>query len=175
MCDIIGSYEKSPGKGLPLGNQCSQWFALYYLDSLDRLIKERLRVRHYTRYMDDFVLMHESKDVLQECLDSIRAHCISLGLELNEKTQIFPIKNGVDYLGWHHYITSTGKVVRKLLLPTKRKLRRRMKGLQNGYANGVLDWEDVKRSIACMDGHLRHGNTFRLRVRVIGQTGFVRR
>ena len=118
LCDIIGSYEKSPGKGLPLGNQCSQWFALYYLDSLDRLVKERLRVR---RYIDDFVLVHESKDVLRECLVSIQAHCATLGLELNEKAQIFPIKNGVDYFGWRHYLTSAGRVVRKLLLPMQTK------------------------------------------------------
>ena len=175
LCDIIGSYEKSPGRGLPLGNQCSQWFALYYLDSIDRLIKEKLQIKYYTRYMDDIILLHESKDVLQACLSEIRAHCGTLGLELNQKTQIFPIKNGVDYLGWHHYLTGSGKVVRKLLLPSKQCLRRRMKGLQSGYAEGRLEWDDVKRSIVSTDGHLRHGDTFRLRVRVVGQTGFVRR
>jgi len=105
LCNIIESYEKTPGKGLPLGNQCSQWFALYYLDSLDRLVKERLCVRHYTRYMDDFVLVHEDKAFLRECLQEITTHCRNaLGLELNRKTQIFPIQNGVDYLGWHHYL-----------------------------------------------------------------------
>jgi retron-type reverse transcriptase len=171
---IIDSYEKTPGKGLPLGNQCSQWFALYYLDSLDRLVKERLRVRHYTRYMDDFILLHESKDVLRECLVAIRAHCGALGLGLNEKTQIFPIRNGVHYLGWRHCLTGTGKVVRKLLAPSKQRLRRRMRGLQAGYAGGRLEWADVKRSIASTDGHLRHGNAWRLRAGVVGQAGFSR-
>ena len=176
LCDIIDSYEITPGKGLPLGNQTSQWFALYYLDSLDRLIKERLRVRHYVRYMDDFVLVHEDKAFLRECLQEIQAHCRDiLGLDLNRKTQIFPVKNGVDFLGWHHYLTDTGKVVRKLLLSSKRRLRRRMKGLQNGYASGLLDWEDVKRSIASTDGHLQHGNTWRLRAKIVGSTGFVRK
>jgi len=174
--NIIDSYEKSPGKGLPLGNQCSQWFALYYLDSLDRLIKERLHVRHYIRYMDDFVLVHEDKAFLRDCLRAIQAHCRDvLGLELNSKTQIFPIQNGVDFLGWHHYLTGTGKVVRKLLLPSKQRLRRRMKGLQSGYAVRLLDWDDVKRSIASTDGHLRHGHTYRLRARIVGGTGFVRK
>ena len=176
LCNIIESYEKTPGKGLPLGNQCSQWFALYYLDSLDRLVKERLRVRHYTRYMDDFVLVHEDKALLKECLHEIQAHCRDvLGLELNSKTQIFLIQNGVDYLGWHHYLTGTGKVVRKLLLVSKQRLRRRMKGLQNGYASRLLDWDDVKRSITSTDGHLRHGNAYRLRARIVGGTGFVRK
>ncbi|MCF0115213.1 MAG: reverse transcriptase, partial [Erysipelotrichaceae bacterium] len=45
LFQIIDSYEKTPGKGLPLGNQTSQWFAIYYLDSFDRLIKEKLHIK----------------------------------------------------------------------------------------------------------------------------------
>lgn len=45
---IIDSYEVSPGKGIPMGNQTSQWFALFYLDPLDRLVKEKLRIKYYT-------------------------------------------------------------------------------------------------------------------------------
>lgn len=53
---IIDSYEVTPGKGLPLGNQTSQWFALFYLDGMDRIIKEKMHIKYYSRYMDDFVL-----------------------------------------------------------------------------------------------------------------------
>ena len=38
-----------------MGNQTSQWFALFYLDPLDRLVKEKLRIKYYTRYMDDCI------------------------------------------------------------------------------------------------------------------------
>ena len=68
---IIRSYEGATDsesgrkKGLPLGNQTSQWFALYYLDSMDRLIKEKMRIKYYVRYMDDGVLVHESKEYLK--------------------------------------------------------------------------------------------------------------
>ena len=44
MEHIIRSYETAPGKGFPLGNQTSQWFALMYLDRMDRLVKEKLGV-----------------------------------------------------------------------------------------------------------------------------------
>ena len=47
LYEIIDSYENEAGKGLPMGNQSSQWFALYYLDRLDRVIKEKLRVKYY--------------------------------------------------------------------------------------------------------------------------------
>ncbi len=65
---IIDSYETTPGKGIPMGNQTSQWFALYYLDPLDRLVKEKLRIRHYIRYMDDMVLLSPDKETLKKAL-----------------------------------------------------------------------------------------------------------
>ena len=81
-----------------MGNQSSQWFALYYLDRLDRFIKERLKVKYYVRYMDDGVLIHHDKEFLKKAL---------------AKTQIFPISQGVDFLGFHFYLTDTGKVIKK--------------------------------------------------------------
>ena len=70
---IIDSHNKDTGKGLPLGNQTSQWFSLYYLDPIDRLIKEKYRIKYYTRYMDDLILIHEDKEYLKEVLTGIRA------------------------------------------------------------------------------------------------------
>ena len=72
---IIDSYEYSPGKGLPMGNQTSQWFALYYLDGLDRLIKEQFRVKYYSRYMDDCVLICRDKDELRKILKAAKKNC----------------------------------------------------------------------------------------------------
>lgn len=69
---IINSYskEKNPAtgeeKGLPMENQTSQGFALYYLDPLDRLIKEKMHIKHYVRYMDDGIMLHESNEYLNE-------------------------------------------------------------------------------------------------------------
>lgn len=71
LFNIIDSYETASGKGIPMGNQTSQWFALYYLDPLDRLVKEKLRIKYYTRYMDDMILISENKEVLKEALAEI--------------------------------------------------------------------------------------------------------
>ena len=98
-----------------------------------------------------------------------------LKLELNEKTQIFPIRNGVDYLGWHFYLTETGKVVKKLRVSAKNRLKRRMKGLQKGYTDGKLDFDDVNRSIASTHGHLMHGHTYRLREKIYENAVFTRK
>ncbi|MCL2054430.1 MAG: RNA-directed DNA polymerase [Oscillospiraceae bacterium] len=175
LCSIIDSYEVTDGVGLPLGNQASQWFALYYLDAADRLIKEKLRIKYYVRYMDDFILLHHDKEYLRHCLDEIRRICgVELKIELNNKTQIFAVKNGVDYLGWHFYLTDTGKVIRKLKTPNKRRLKRRMKLLQEEYRTGIIDIDDVKRSLVSTHGHLIHGHTYRFREKLYGKTAFSR-
>lgn len=67
------------------------------------------------------------------------------------------------------YLTDTGKVVKRLRTQNKKKLKRRMKGLQQGYAEGRLEWEDVKRSMAATHGHLSHGHTYRLREKLNNQ------
>ena len=128
---IINSYQEDPNKGLPLGNQTSQWFALYYLDSLDRLIKERLQIKGYVRYMDDCILIHHDKYILTQCLRAMRWHITALGLEFNNKTQIAPLKNGIDFLGWHFYLTNTGKVIRKLRQSAKHRIKRKLKQLEH--------------------------------------------
>ena len=72
-----------------MGNQSIQWFALYYLDRIDRTIKEKYKIKYYTRYMDDLILLHEDKEHLKACLAEIRAFAAEkLKLEFNEKTQI---------------------------------------------------------------------------------------
>ncbi len=86
--------------GLPIGNLSSQFFANILLNELDQHIKHRIRAKHYTRYVDDMVLLHESADWLGESLKSINGVLPSLGLALNpRKTVIQPISRGIDYVG----------------------------------------------------------------------------
>jgi len=160
---IIDSYEKSPGKGLPMGNQTSQWFALYYLDSLDRIAKEKCRLKYYTRYMDDCVMICEDKQRLKACLNTLTWHVENeLLLSFNKKTQMTSIRNGVDYLGFRFYLTDTGKVVRRLRTSSKKRLKRRLKKFKEQYRNGEVTLADITHSIASYKGHLGHGHTDRL-------------
>lgn len=161
---IIDSYEVSPGKGLPLGNQTSQWFALYYMDGLDRLIKEQLRIPYYSRYMDDGILIAHSKEELRHCLEAMTEYVENtLLLSFNQKTQIFPIRNGADYLGFHIYITETGKVIRKVRQSTKRKYKRKLSYMKRAYADGKITLEEIRPSVVSYHSHLSHGNTYYLR------------
>ena len=170
LFQILDSFEKTPGKGLPLGNQTSQWFAIYYLDSFDRLVKEKLQIKYYSRYMDDCVLIHHDKAYLKNCLAKMKSHMEKeLHLSLNEKTEIFPLKNGVDYLGWHFYLTSNGKVIRKVKQQTKYKYKRKLKYLQSIYANGNAELSEINQILASYRAHLAHGNTYKLQAKILGK------
>ena len=170
LYDIVDSYDRREdgciGKGIPMGNQTSQWFALYYLDPMDRLIKEKWRVKYYVRYMDDGVLVHESKEYLQEVLKSMKALAKELKLEFNSKTQIFPLKQGVDFLGFRFYLTDTGKVVKRLRTSNKKRWKRRLKKFQREYKEGNKNLEEILKSLNSYSGHLSHGHTYKLRKHV---------
>ena len=166
---IVGSYKSVPGVGLPLGNQASQWFALYYMDGLDRLVKERLGIRWYTRYMDDLVLLHPSKAHLQECLRIMKRYCRDeLGLEFNEKTQIFPISAGIRYLGWRTYLSPTGGVVRRLDTAKKKMMAKRIYRMQKSYAEKNIELRTAMESLNSYRAHLAHGQTFHLMRNLLG-------
>ena len=171
---IIDSYEAKAGKGLPMGNQSSQWFALYYPDHLDRLIKEKLQIKYYVRYMDDGVLLCESKEYLKQCLRQMSELVREERLEFNEKTQIFPISQGVDFLGWHFYLTDTGKVIKRLRTSNKKRFKRRMKLYQKRYARNEMSFTDITRSVRSYNGHLMHGHTWKLRKQIYANLVFTK-
>jgi retron-type reverse transcriptase len=88
-------------RGLPIGNLSSQFFANVYLDALDQHAKHKIGARHYIRYVDDFLLLHESPQWLNAAHDDIEAFLPrELGARLNPtKTILQPIARGVDFVG----------------------------------------------------------------------------
>ncbi|MCL2467576.1 MAG: reverse transcriptase domain-containing protein [Micrococcales bacterium] len=171
---IIQSSASVSGKGLALGNQASQWFALYYLDAVDRLVKEELRVRHYSRYMDDGVLIHPSRDYLKACLDRIVEQAALLKIEMNDKTQIAPISQGIKYLGFHLYLTDSGMVVRKVNRSTAIRMRRCLAAVAARYSHGDANVYDVQQRVNSYVAHLSHGNTYALRRDILARAAFAR-
>lgn len=153
-------------EGLPLGYQTSQLFALLYLSDFDHFVKEKLHIKYYGRYMDDFFLIHPDKAYLQYCLKEIRAYMADLKLELNEKTQIFPLKNGIDFLGFHTYMTEDGKVIRKLRHSSIKRMNAKLKKWEQDYPNGLVTREKILSSWQAWDAHAAHGNTWSLRQKV---------
>jgi RNA-directed DNA polymerase len=98
--------------GLPIGNLSSQFFANVYLDALDQFAKHTLRAKHYIRYVDDFVFLHESPQQLNQWLAEVEAFLPRLGAKLNPtKTILQPVNRGVDFVG--HVIKPWRRSTRK--------------------------------------------------------------
>jgi len=99
--------------GLPIGNLPSQFFANVYLNELDQFVKHDLRCRHYVRYVDDFVLLHESPQWLTEAKRRIETFLADeLAAHLNpRKTVSQPVDRGIDFVG-------------QVIKPWRRTLRR---------------------------------------------------
>lgn len=98
--------------GLPIGNLSSQFFANIYLDALDQFAKHQLRAKHYIRYVDDFVFLHESPQQLNQWLAEVEAFLPRLGAKLNPaKTILQPVDRGVDFVG--HVIKPWRRTTRK--------------------------------------------------------------
>lgn len=107
--------------GLPIGNLSSQFFANIYLNALDQFAKHHLRAQHYIRYVDDFVLLHESPQQLNAWLAQIEAFLPSLGAKLNPtKTILQPVDRGIDFVG--HVIKPWRRTTRRRTV--KEALRR---------------------------------------------------
>jgi len=156
--------DSTDGLGLPLGNQISQLFALLYLSGMDHFITEDLGIKYYGRYMDDFYLIHEDKNHLKHCLAEINNVVSKLELELNEKTQIMPFKNGIKFCGFHTYVTSDGKVIRKLKNENKRAAKKKYKRMARLIKQGKLSREKFDESYGAWKNHISHGNCVKLGV-----------
>lgn len=156
---IIDSKNQETGVGLPIGNQTSQWFGLYYLDEIDRLIKEKLRIKYYVRYMDDMILLHNDKEYLKFCKREIEK-CANnnLKLELNNKTQISNIKDGIDFLGFRSILTESGKVIKLLRKQAKVRLKRNMRTLSKLKRNNLVDEDYIYDRLNSFYAHICHSN-----------------
>jgi retron-type reverse transcriptase len=120
LCQIIWTFEAGPGRGLPLGNVTSQLFANIYLNELDQFAKHHLKIAHYLRYCDDFIIVHPNKDYLLDLIKPL-GQFLSQKLKLNlhpSKIIVRKITQGIDYLGYvtfPHYRILRPKTKRRIL------------------------------------------------------------
>ena len=145
---------------MPIGNLTSQLFANLYLDPFDHFVKEELRRRQYARYMDDFVILAREKRELWELLEEIRGFLSRrLQLSLNpQRIGLIPLSHGVDFLGYVIYPGGYKRVRRRNVV----NVRRRLKKLEAGYAQGAITFAHARGSIASWLGLAKHASAFRL-------------
>ena len=165
VCDVIDSFGGDVGIGL--GSQISQLVELSALDDIDHFIKERLRIKHYVRYMDDMIIIHEDKEYLKYCLGEIEKKLSEIGLELNKKTTMYPLKQGAKFLQWRFILTNTGKVDMKLDGLKMGKERRRLKKMLLKEAAGEYAPGTSLARLNAWCANADRGNTYYRQQRMI--------
>ena len=158
VCDIIDSFGGDTGIGL--GSQISQLLELAVLDDLDHFIKERLHIKHYIRYMDDFVLIHPDKAYLQFCREEIRKHLESIHLELNEKTALYPLRQGIRFLQWRFVLTDKGGVRMRMGSDKQGRERRRLSKLAQKEIQGEIPPGTTRNSFVSWVANAKRGDTY---------------
>ena len=150
----------TPGRGLPIGNLTSQYFANFYLAYLDHCIKNDLRVKGYVRYMDDMVFFSHDKTELHQHYVSARQYLKErLLLDFKERaTMLAPVTQGIAFLGVRIF---PGLI--RLQRTGWTRFKRRLRHHERAYLSGELEEEAFVQTVQSLLGHLQHANTYHLR------------
>lgn len=144
------------GKALGLGSQVSQIAAIFYPNTLDHFVKEKLRIRFYGRYMDDLYLIHRDKDYLVYCLAEIKKVCQGLAITVNlKKTRIVRLSDGLLFLKGKYRLTKTGKVLRFPCKDSAMRMKRKLKKFKSLLEAGKMNIEDIRTAYQSWRGNFK--------------------
>lgn len=141
------------GKGLPIGNMTSQILAIFYLNDVDHFIKEKLHFKYYIRYMDDLLIIDTDKEKLMNSFKIIEREINKLNLEINKKSNIYRLSNGISFLGYVFKLDKNNKLVIRFNNNTIRRITKKLKNLKK------YDIEQYNRSLGSYKGYLSKSNT----------------
>ncbi len=149
---IVRSFRKSLGHGLPIGSLMSQHFANFYLGWFDRYVKEKLHVRGYVRYMDDMLLWSDDRRELQSTHNRCEQFLSDeLGLVF-KPAQVRRVESGISFLGCRLFRTHV-----ELNRRSKQRWRTRVLFLEKAYRLGLLSDLDLQKSLASLTAFARSG------------------
>ena len=131
----------------------SQILAIFYLSELDHIIKEKFKIKYYIRYMDDFVIINNSKNNLVELRKYIDDYLTKIDLKLNNKTMITNGKYGISFLGYNFRIKNN-KLYQYITNRNKRKISKKIRR----YNKGIYSY----KSLISYKGYIDKSNNYSL-------------
>lgn len=161
--------DSTENPGIPVGSYTSQWFANLFLHQLDMFVKHQLRVKKYVRYMDDFILVFPNKEAAQKALTEIdRFLSTELRLQLNQKTQILPAKNGVNFCGYKIWPTHM-----KIRYDSKRRIKRKLRKFEYKLKNGEITGEQFAQVLNSWLGYAEKADSYHLVHKILRQFDYI--
>lgn len=142
----------------------SQFFANVYLNELDYFIKHKLKAKHYLRYVDDFVILSDSRKQLKELKPQINQFLKNyLKLELHpDKTKILKLSQGINFLGYR--IFNHHKLLRKRNI---KLLHKKLNSLTKDYNQGLIEFSKIHYFLNGWLEYARWADTYRLRKKIL--------
>lgn len=154
---LIDSFRGETGIGL--GSDIAQFIELSVLDDLDHFVKEKLHERFYLRYMDDFLIISNSKERLKRDRIAIEDELSKICLALHPtKSFIVPARRGFKWQGFRVRQTETGKIIMTIDKAKIYHMRRKLKKMVKLAKAGRLPRETADTSLQCWAAHAKRGN-----------------
>lgn len=166
---IFDGRDSSEKVGIPIGNYTSQFFANIYMNELDQFVKRVLKIKYYTRYMDDFIILAKTKSECIEIKKKVEEFLdCYLHLSLNDKSKYYPYSMGVNFCGYRIFATH-----RLLRLNSKKKIKRNVKTWNKLYKKNKLNFSSTIQSINSWLGHSEHCNSYNLQKKILNNCDFL--
>ena len=145
------------------GSQLVQIAGISVLNDMDHYIKEKLHIKYYLRYMDDFIIIHDSYATLKDSQEKIRQFVSKYGFDFNEKkTVIKPVQESIPFLGFDFRLTSTGKVLMILRSENVKREKRKLKRMVSLSKRDGITKKSVDDSFESWKAHASKGNSYEL-------------
>lgn len=163
MVETILREQYEGEAGYNPGSQLIQIAGISILNGFDHFVKEQLHATYYIRYMDDFLIISHDREELETQKAQIEAYLNELEFELNpKKTRIYPLKDGIDFLGFRFFLTETGKVLMLIRSENVKRERRKLRRLVAKSKKGGLPRDKVDESYTAWRNHAEKGNSYKL-------------
>lgn len=155
-------------KGLGLGSQVSQISAVFYPNSIDHFIKDKLKIKTYGRYMDDGYIIHNNIEELKEIVKIFEKKCNELGIILNKKKcKILKFTSQFSYLKIRFFITETGKIVKRLSREGVKKERKRLRKFFRYLQESRMSYKEIYYNFHSWLCSRRNGYSFHIKLNMV--------
>lgn len=158
---LIDSFRGETGIGL--GSDIAQFIELSVLDDLDHFIKEKLHERFYLRYMDDFLIISNSKERLKKDRIAIEDELSKICLTLHPtKSFVVPARRGFKWQGFRVCQTETGKIIMTIDKAKIYHMRRKLKRMARLCKTSGIPKSTVDNSFKYWTAHAKIGNNYQV-------------
>lgn len=155
-------FDDNNNISIPIGNLSSQWFANIYMNELGKYIKEVLKIKYLIIYMDDLVIMCESKEECKNIKEKLSNYISNnLKLKFNSKTNYYPNKRGINFCGYRIY--EDFKLIRDR---SKKKINKNIRIWNNLNKENRLDKNKMLISYKSWIAYAKKGDTYRYRLKI---------